>query len=68
MPLYTWKDEVTGTTVDVQRVFSQSDEKPLEAELPEEKRVENPADRKWSKVIGVPRVAKGPGWGGKGRW
>ena len=67
MPVYCWKDKISGKTFDIYKPnFDQYNEPPKDDELPEEERGK---EREWEKQIGSGiRVVKAPGFGKKGYW
>jgi hypothetical protein len=72
MPLYTWKDERTGKTVEVLRDFEDYATPPTEEEAAEagfENKEHYMAE--WSRLVqGGQKVTRGPNWGygSKGNW
>lgn len=63
MPMYLYKDLVSGTQVEVLRKFSEYDQPPTEEEAP------GLVAPKWERLIGGKQtIQKGMGWGSKGNW
>lgn len=67
MPIYTWLDKKSGTTVEIIRSFKDYENPPEGDELPAELQGK---ECDWERQIGDNQsVVKGNGWGaGKGSW
>lgn len=70
MPMYSWRDEVSGIHVDIIRKFDLSEDPPKREDITEkEMSDEQFAAAKWTKVLSAPDFVRMPGWGGrKGYW
>lgn len=66
MPLYDWRDELTGYEVTVQNSYGDYRKEPTDDQLPEEERGK---ERKWTKLISTGiKIARAYGYGSKGNW
>lgn len=69
MPMYRYKDERTGTEIDVLRSFDEWEVPPNREETQQHWSDSEFEKAEWTRVIGIPGVVKGHGWGGgKGNW
>lgn len=69
MPMYKWLDKKSGKDIEVIRTFDEFENPPQRDEVEKLLTDEEFAAAEWERVIGIPGVVKGYGWGqGKGNW
>lgn len=66
MPIYVWRDEISGLEVEVVRSLAGSDIPPDTDEVGEVRA--DPPTRKWVKLLQTFTKHSAPGWGRKGEW
>lgn len=70
MPIYSWKCEQCGESIELLRSISESDEGPG----PEDEQITGPCKgqeggaHSWKRTIGAASIVRGANWGAKGSW